>query len=136
MAKSTSSVAAFKIEASVGAGTLTDMTSYVTAIGSAKIDGNFEDTTPFGATFATQGYTGFKTGSDFTVQGFYDDTATTGPDAVFKGIGDLRNVEIDWNGSKKTTGSVLIKSYERLPKVKAFTRYTATLTWTGDIVEV
>ena len=135
MAKSTSSVAAFKIEASVGAGSLTDMTTYVTGIGSAKIDGNFEDTTPFGAQYATQGYTGFKTGSDFTVEGFYDDTATTGPDAVFSVIGDLRDVEIDWNASKKTTGSVLIKSYERMPKVKGFTKYKATLTWTGNIVE-
>ena len=37
-----------EIEASVGAGSLTDITQYVTTLAGLKVNGNLEDGTPFG----------------------------------------------------------------------------------------
>jgi len=44
-----------------------------------------EDGTPVGATVTKELFTGITTSPSFTVDGPYDDTATTGPDAVFGG---------------------------------------------------
>lgn len=123
-----------EIEASVGAGSLTDITQYVTTLAGLKVNGNLEDGTPFGVAWDTKVAPGVKSADDPSLEGFFNDTATTGPDAIFADHeGELREFKVTIGGTKTWDGNVLIKDYEVVTAVKSLTKYKASLSWTGAI---
>ena len=94
-----------------------------------------EESTAFGDSWATFVSTGVKRAEPFTVGGLFDDTATTGPDAVFNTLGTTIEFITTWGGSKTTTFDAIVTKYDRIAKVGAMTRYVATMQPTGTITE-
>jgi len=124
------------IEIDNSSGTLVDMTSHITEINEVETEAALEESTPFGAAWATSLFSGVKLMAEIELTGFYDDTASTGPDVVIGGgLGDTRTVAVTWGGTKKTTVEAIITKYARIAKVKESTKYKATLTPTGAVTE-
>jgi hypothetical protein len=94
-----------------------------------------EESTAFGDTWQQNISTGIKKAAPITVGGYYDDTATTGPDVKFNTLGTTIAIIINWGGSKTSTFSAIVQKYDRLGKVNGMTRYVATLLPTGTITE-
>lgn len=125
-----------KIEIDNASGTLVDMTSHITEINDVELEAALEESTPFGAAWATSLASGVKLMAEIEITGFYDDTAGTGPDDVLGGgLGDTRTYAHTWGGTKKTTVEAIITKYARIAKVKESTKYKATLTPTGAVTE-
>ena len=57
----------------------TEMKNYIDTINDFAIEALLQEGTAFGDSWVEQLYTGIKKGSDLTLEGFYDDAATTGP---------------------------------------------------------
>lgn len=111
------------------------MTPYVREINGFKISAIVQESHSFGDTWVEHLYTGIRKGDDVTMRGLYDDTATTGPNVVFIGIGDTRTVVITWGSTKTSTFSAVIVSYERLAKLDELTMYEVVLRPTGSVTE-
>ncbi len=94
-----------------------------------------EESTPFGASWEEHIATGIKRVDEFTVGGYYDDTATVGPNAKFNTLGTTIAIVITWGGTKTTTVNTIVKKYDRIGSTGAMTRYVATLLPTGTILE-
>ena len=94
-----------------------------------------EESTAFGDSFEAHVSTGIKRAEPITVGGYYDDTASTGPDVKFNVLGTTLAVIITWGGAKTSTFSAIAKKYERIGKRGGMTRYVATLLPTGTITE-
>lgn len=133
MAQYNSSAIKIEIDVSVG-GALQDITANVTEISGIKVTGGTVDSTPFGVSFPQVLATGMSTYADITVKGFYDDTATTGVNALFIPRG-VRSFQITYGGTKTTACEVLITDYERGIKVGSVTTFSATLKPTGTVTE-
>lgn len=111
-------------------------TSYVRSIGNISIEAIIQESTVFGASWATYVSTGIKKMAALTLGGFYDDTATTSPYILFSGFGTAaRTVVITIGGGKTVTFEALVQKFERLPKLGAMTEYTVTLQPTGTVTE-
>jgi hypothetical protein len=94
-----------------------------------------EEATAFGDTWEKHVSTGIKKGGTVTVGGFYDDTATTGPDVKFNVLGTELAIIVTWGGSKTSTFTAIAQKYDRIAKVKEMTKYLATLLITGEVQE-
>jgi len=114
----------------------TAISNYVDEIGDLNVEALLQEGTAFGDSWVEQLATGIKKGNPFTVSGFYDDTATTGPDAVLNALGETKEVIITWGGSKTSTFNVIITNYLRKPVKGELTRFSCTLTPTGSVTEV
>ena len=123
------------IEIDNAGGTLVDMSQYVTETSGIKIEGAIEESTPFGVEWEESLFSGVKFADEVELTGFYDDTASTGPDVIFNAIGATRTLKVTWGGTKTTSAEAIIVSYERIAKVKESTKYTVTLKPTGAITE-
>ena len=109
-----------------------DLSDHITEFGGIDIEALIEESHAFGDTFVEQLFSGVKRLADISVRGFYDDVATTGPDAVFRGgEGDQRTVSITWGGSNITAGEAIIKNYRRLAVRGESQKYEAILSPTG-----
>lgn len=113
-----------------------DITSMVLAFNGFKITGKTEDGTPFGTAWMVNVFGGLKNGADITLDTFYDDTVTTGSNAIFNAVGTTVAMIITWGGTKTSAFSALIGDYERLPKIGAKTRAIVTMKITGAVTEV
>jgi len=74
-----------------------------------------------------------------TLEGLFDDTATTGQDAVLFAsgakIGALFHIAESYDGGTNwTVVRGLLESYKRLPKQKGLTRFQATFSTYGSIL--
>lgn len=108
------------------------MKTYITtAFPELDAENETDDFTSLGSSVEKQIYTGLTRYGDITVGGPYDDTATTGPDAVLGGAARGKTTAalvITWGGSKTTTFSVVgVKNYKRKIEKGAITAYEATL---------
>lgn len=110
----------------------------IRSIGTVSVEALIQESTPFGTPWQTFVSTGIKKAAQFTIGGFYDDTATTGLDAMFSGFqGETRaGTIIAWGGTKTTTVDTIIVKYERMPKIDAETEVVITLQPTGTVTEV
>ena len=120
------------LELTVGA---TSMKAHILDDVTLGIEVGTEEATAFGDEWEQHVSTGVKRGDPVTVGGYYDDTATTGPDAKLNTLGTTIAVVITWGGSKTSTFNAIVKRYERLAKVGEMTRYVSTLQPTGEITE-
>ncbi len=117
-------------------GTPVQMESFVDEQSTLDIEAISEESTTFGVSFTESLYTGIQRAGGLTLSGFFDDTATTGPDAIFNSLGDTRTVTITWGGSKTTSFEAIIMNYTRTPTRNQSTRYSVILMPTGTITEV
>jgi len=115
----------------------TAMSAYVDTINGADIEALLQQSDTFGDSWVEQLYTGIKRMEPITLEGFYDDTATTGPDVKFGAgtLGTSVEVIITWGASKTTTVTCIISRYARTPARGELTRYSVTLTPSGAAVE-
>lgn len=111
------------------------MTSFGTQIDGFERDTKMIDTTPFGATDATYLGSGVKRVKPIKITGFYDDTASTGPDAVFNTLGVFSTLVVGYGNSKTSSVSAGVVSYTRKPKVDDLTGYEVTLQPSGAVTE-
>lgn len=108
------------------------------SIGNVSVEALLQESTPFGSVWQTFLSTGIKKMTAFVIGGFYDDTATTGLDAMFSGFqGDYRaGTVIAWGGTKTTTVDTIVQKYDRMPKIDAETEVQITLQPSGAVTEV
>lgn len=104
-----------RIDASAG-GTLTAITTYVKEIDGLGREFDALDSTALSDT-AERVIPGIEKSQEFSIRGAFDDTATTGPDAIFStAVGTLLSFE--WNpagtvaGRRKFNMEVLVTSYK------------------------
>jgi hypothetical protein len=102
-----------------------------------KIAAILEESHPFGTTWFEALAVGIKRMEDLTLGGFYDDTATSGPDAKYGGaaIGTTVAVVITYGSTKTTSFNGIIADYERRLVRNQLHRYTVTLRPTGTVTE-
>ena len=99
-------------------------------------DGVVEDTTPYGVSDQQQTYAGMNKLPDITIGGLYDDTVTTGSDAVFNNVGASHPIVYTWGGTKTSSLTGIIKSYQRIAGVGKVTRFKAVIAQVGPVTEV
>lgn len=123
-------------------GTLQDMSQYVLEMGDINIEAVLEDSHTFGDSWAEVLFAKLRKGSDISLRGFYDDTATTGPDVIFNDVGNgattgggSRTLEVTYGSTKKSTVETFIRSYKRTGKAGGLTRYEVVLALTGAVAE-
>lgn len=125
-----------RIDVDNAAGTLVNMTAYITEVNGFGVEAVLEESTPFGVAWEESLYSGVKMVGDIEFTGFYDDTATTGPDVIFNALGATRTVKFTWGSTKTSSVEAIIRKYERIAKVKTTTKYKVTLKPTGAVTEV
>jgi len=114
----------------------TNITAYVTKFAGLDIGKAAVDSTPFGVTAPEYLAGVLKSYSEFTIEGFYDDTATTGPNAIFNSTNAVaRYFKVTWGNGKYTAGRCWITGYKRGTEVGGYQTYTATCQPTGTITE-
>ena len=121
-------------------GSVVTMTQYVTSINSVEVEALIEEAHSFGDSFFESLASGVRKCSDLVLGGFYDDTSTTGPDAIFNAVASstsatTRTVTITWGGSKTTSFEGLITKYSRSASRNELTKYEVTITPSGTVTE-
>lgn len=120
------------------AGSLIVLSTYIDSIsdGLGKTVGQLDATT-FGDS-AERFIAGLEESQQFTVEGPFDDTATTGPDAVLSQLpGTIGTVEFSPVGTgataRKFSGEFLCTSYKVSGNVKEIARFQAVFQQDGTI---
>lgn len=113
----------------------TEMKNYIDTINGFEIEALTQEGTAFGDAWVEHLYTGIQEAKPLTLEGFYDDTATTGPDAKFNTLGTSVAFVITWGGSKTSSFTAIIKNYVRSPVRKELTRFSVTLLPTAAVTE-
>ncbi len=91
-----------------------------------------EEAHGFGDTWIKSLATGLKRLADLTFKGWYDDTSTTGTDALLNREGGSAQVYIRYGGAKSTTVPVIIKNYRRLLTRGELHKFEAVVTLAND----
>lgn len=118
-----------------GAGTPREMKTYIDGMSNFEVGAVLVDGHTMGDSWVEKLYTGLKEGKPVTLTGVYDDTATTGPNAVFIGVGDTRTLLFTWGGSKTSSMEAIISNYKRIPAKGDLTRFEVELIPTGTVTE-
>ena len=119
-------------------GTPRDVTQYVDSFNGVKITSKQDATTAFGDAWPEKTPTGMSEVADIVVEGFYDDTATSGPHVVFRALdtspsATSRTLAVAFGGTNGTfTIETRCAEYELLPKVGTLHRFRARLETTGS----
>lgn len=126
-----------RLDASAG-GTLNAITQYVKTIDGfgrqyqALEDTHFDDT-------AERFIPGIEEAQELTLRGAFEDTATTGPDAILStAVGTLLTFEFNPRGTaagaRKFTSEVLVVSYKISSEIKGEVLYEARLRQDGTVI--
>src|SRR5712691_3012671 len=85
--------------------TLTDMSAYIETINGFDVQAMLVESHSFGKSWVEMLLTGLRRVADITLGGFFDDAATTGPDAIFNDVGNAsmaagatRTLKLTWGG--------------------------------------
>lgn len=118
-------------------GTLVNMSQHVLEINGIDVEAVTEESHSFGDAWLEELATGLKKVAPLTLKGIYDDTATTGPDAMFNAIGNTttRTIKITLGGTKTVSVETIIKNYRRVPSRGELTKYEVVLRPTGAVTE-
>ena len=128
------SSADLKIEIDNSGGTPVDLSAYIDTIDGFNMEALTQESTPFGVDAEEHLAVGISRTNPVTVEGFYDDTAASGPDAVLNSIGDTRTLTITWDGdSNSDSVEAIIQTYNRTPTRGELTRFSCTLLPTGAV---
>lgn len=139
MAKYGSNSLVIEVDSTEG-GSLSDISQYVLSVNGVEVEAVMEESHTFGDSWFESLATGLRKMNDVELEGFYDDTATTGPNAIFVGVQDspadgTRTLKFTWGGAKTTTVEVFIAKYKRTATRGQLTRYSVTLRPTGAVTE-
>jgi len=118
----------------------TSIKNYVRSINGVEISSVMEESHAFGDTWFESLATGMKQMADVVLGGFYDDTATTGPDALFVTTASGPSTSsaalvITYGSTKTTTIPVLNVKYRRTLSVGKLHGFETTLRASGAITE-
>ncbi len=125
-----------ELEPTVGAGTETDISAYVTEINGFTVEQILEELSSAGDATDRWGIVGFEQKSEIVLSGPYDDTATGLVGLTMDKEGELRNLKLTFDdpGAADTREvDCLIRTTERSPSRGAFHKYTVTFRPTGAI---
>lgn len=115
------------------------MTSYVTGINGVEVEAILEEVTTGGVAWEMWAAVGLGRMGPIELSGVFDDTATTGPNAIFLETNPAskvaRTVTITWGSTKTTAAECLIAKYARAATKGELTKYTVTLQPTGTVTE-
>jgi len=131
---------AFEIDSADGGALTTGFgITYLTKIGDSVVNREAVESTPFGVVDEQYIIGVIKKREPLVIEGFYDDTATSGPDAVLN-IGKVthaatRSTVLTFATGKTITGEVWIEKYTRTVEVGAYHGFSASLRYTGTITE-
>jgi len=120
-------------------GTPRDVTQYVTAINGIEVEAMTEATTAFGDSWGEHTGTGMHNVPDIVVDGFHDDTATSGPHVVFRVVdsspsASTRTLAVAHGGTNGTaTVECRCVKYQVMAKIGELTKFKATLRPTGSL---
>lgn len=139
MAKYGSNSLKVEIDSTEG-GSLSDVSQYVLDINGVEVEAVLTESHAFGDSWFEFLATGMRRMNPITLGGFYDDTSSTGPDAIFGAVQDspadgTRTLKITWGGSKTTSVETFIQKYTRRPVRGDLTRFEVTLQPTGAVTE-
>ena len=122
-------------------GSPVDISAHVLTINDVDVENITEEVRPFGAAWDTHLAIGVGRLPVIELGGVYDDTASTGPDALFAGrvpegpATAARTLTVTW-GSTKTTGvETILLTYRRTADKNGLTRWLARLQPTGAVTE-
>lgn len=118
----------------------TSIKNYVRTINGVDISSLMEESHAFGDTWFESLATGMKQMADVVLGGFYDDTATTGPDALFVTTASgpstsSSSLVITYGSTKTTTVSAFIVKYRRTLSLGKLHGFEVTLRPTGAVTE-
>lgn len=117
------------------------MTAHITSINGFDVEAVTVDGKPFGTAYPKPVPTGDVNYSDIEVTGLYDDTAVSGPDAVYRGnmptgpASAASALVLTWGGAKTSTGNGFCVKFTRKASKNGVTEYSATLRWSGQVTE-
>ena len=119
------------------AGTLVTLSSYIDTIGALGKEVQSLDVTSF-ADSAERIIAGIEASQEVSISGAWDDTATTGPDAVLAVLpGTIGTIEFypkgTASGSRKISGEFLCLYYKPRGEVKGRVEYEASFKLDGTI---
>lgn len=138
MAKYGSPSIVIEIDSADG-GSLVDITQYIQEFDGVKIERLMEEGShSFGDSWFEALQSGMRRAHPVKLGGFYDDAASTGPDAIFVTSAThavTRTFKVTWGGSKTTTVEVWITEYDRKPERGKLTRFEVMLLPTGAVTE-
>jgi len=129
------------IEYDNAAGTLVDITAHVLSLNDVDVENITEEVRPFGASWDKHLPIGVGRMPVIELGGVFDDTAATGPDALFAGrvpetpATTTRSLKFTWGGSKTTTVETHLLTYRRTVDKNGLTRWLARLQPTGTVTE-
>jgi hypothetical protein len=114
----------------------TNITPYITKMGDVAVNKGAVESTPFGVSFPEYLSGVLKDYGEITLEGFYDDTATSGPNAIFNSTNIVaRYWKITYGGGKYSAGRCWITGYTRGAEVGGYVTFTATIRTTGTVTE-
>lgn len=115
-------------------GTLRDITAHVTSITDFGQEYNSVDDTTFADT-AESAVAGIERSQGFTIEGFLDDTATTGSDVVLNDApGNIRTVKLIARSSTRSfSAEMLCTSYKAMGSLGDYVRFQATFQQDGAV---
>ena len=130
-----------KIEFDVSTGgALGDMSAYLRENCTIDREAKVVEGTPFGASWAAKVATGMKEMAPVELTGWYDDTATTGPEVVFfnagAALGATRTLKVTYGGTKTTSVETIIQKFQVQMSVGSLHVFKVTLVPTGTVTEV
>lgn len=119
-----------------------DVTQYIQQINDVTVEQAVEEVHALGSAWESYLPVGVGKIGAIELSGLYDDTASTGPDALFS-IGNTpdgpstaaKTLVITWGGSKTTTVSVFRVSYARKADRNGLTKFSVKLQPTGAPTE-
>jgi len=125
-----------------GGGTPVDITQYVLTLNDIDVESLVEEKHSFGDAWEESLPIGLARMAPVEISGLYDDTAASGPDALFAGrapevpgTATTRTLTITWRGSKTTSVETYLLLYKRSADRNNLTKYTARLQPTGAVTE-
>lgn len=122
-------------------GTPRDLTQYTLSLSAMEVESILEESHGFGDSWREHLAVGLRQMSPIVIEGFYDDTATTGPHVTLIDLADApadatKTITVVWGGGKSTAIECLISKYSRIPERGKLTRFRAELQPTGQNTEV
>ena len=137
----TSSPSEVVIEYDNSGGSLQDISQYVLSINDIDVESVTEEVHTFGDSWEEHLPIGLARLPAIEISGLYDDTASTGPDALFirttpeTPASNTRTLKLTWRSGKTTSVETFVLSYRRSADRSALTKYTARLQPTGAVTE-
>lgn len=134
--KHNSSEISFELDVSDGGAQSSGFVQYITRIGDLEVNKGTVTSTPFGVSASEYLLGVIKDYPAFTIEGFYDDTAASGPNAILNGThAATRTFTFGLGNSKSVSGECWITNYKRTTAVGEYHGFSATLQPTGTITE-